>query len=242
MAAIQVLSENFMEELMRTVKSIEAKVNVLSEKVNNDSQKLVGELKVLKEEIDEKIDKIDSRLDKAEESDYVINQKSNIGYLTRGKWIKVFSHNTSGGIFSSDEDARKKNPENPDANLYSILDQLESFRTPDGFHFKLCYPELNGCNLWIQTSNPVEEWNIQGFKPVHLSFQQNGHQTNWVGLGKNKNQWSAFIDDEPTDSYWWTAIGAKKFYPHNDSQTIPGPVGKSVQKVELWYFNFELNM
>ena len=79
-----------------------------------------------------------------------------------------------------------KNPENPSADLYSILYQLESFRTPEGFHFKICYPELNGCNLWIQTSNPAQEWNIEGFQKVHLSFQDNGNNTNWTGLGKNK--------------------------------------------------------
>ena len=79
-----------------------------------------------------------------------------------------------------------KNHENPSADLYSILYQLEDYRTPEGFYFKLCYPELNGCNLWIQTSNPAEEWKIEGFQAVHLSFHHNGNDSNWTGLGKNK--------------------------------------------------------
>ena len=58
------------------------------------------------------------------------------------EWIKVFSHDTSGGVFESEDDALRKNPEDPDALLYSVLDQLEKFRSKIGFHYKLCYPEF----------------------------------------------------------------------------------------------------
>ena len=75
----------------------------------------------------------------------------------------MFSHDTAGGMFSSTEEALSKNPDNPEAPLYSILSKLESYRNADGsFHFKICYPEkkaakLGHCNEWIQTSNPVTE-------------------------------------------------------------------------------------
>jgi len=217
---LHVVCADIIEELLIAVNSIHDKIDILNERV----------------------DSIDSRLNVAPGIDYMINLKSDIGYLTRGKWIKIFSHNTRGGIFASDADARKKNHENPSADLYSILYQLEDFRTPEGFYFKLCYPELNRCNLWIQTSNPAEEWKIEGFQAVHLSFHLNGNDTNWTGLGKNKADGNAFIDDEPDDAYWWTAIGAKRFYPNEESRTIPGPKGikrHHVQKVELWCFVYE---
>ena len=53
----------------------------------------------------------------------------------------VFRHKVSGGFFSSDDDALSKNKDNPDAELYSRLDELESLRHPsDGkLHFELCY-------------------------------------------------------------------------------------------------------
>ena len=94
-------------------------------------------------------------------------------------FIKVFSHDTAGGMFSSQEDALSKNPNTTGALLFSILDQLEDFRNDDGsFHFKLCYPELAGvgggrCNEWLQDSNPATETDIAGFRPISLSFTRN---------------------------------------------------------------------
>merc|ERR1719378_122462 len=76
-------------------------------------------------------------------------------------WVKVFNHNTDGGLFSSPEDALNKNSDDPTAKLYSILGNLEEYRIAGRFHFRLCYPELvgvndgDGCNEWIQTSNPA---------------------------------------------------------------------------------------
>ena len=41
-------------------------------------------------------------------------------------FTKVFNHDTRGGVFSSQEDAANKNADDPDAYLFSILDQLEN--------------------------------------------------------------------------------------------------------------------
>ena len=93
-------------------------------------------------------------------------------------FVQVFSHNTAGGLFSSQEDALSKNPREPEADLYSVLDQLESLRSVEGsFHFKLCYPEVTGeaggsCNEWTQTSNPATESTITGFKVEHRAVNK----------------------------------------------------------------------
>jgi len=142
-------------------------------------------------------------------------------------FVKVFSHNTRGGFFSSQADAASKNPNNPHADLFSILDQLERYRGSDGnFRFKLCYPELTWgvggkkCNEWIQSSNPLTETTITGFKPISLAFTKNSHLKPWVGLGKSPSYWSyAAIDDLPTASDCWSAIGATKVYYGG----FPGP-------------------
>ena len=92
---------------------------------------------------------------------------------------KVFSHNSAGGLFSDRDDAMYKNPDNPEADLFSVLYRLEDFRDDDGnFHFKLCYPELTGvgggrCNEWIQSSNPATEGTIAGFQ---VELQANLHE------------------------------------------------------------------
>merc|ERR1712012_879260 len=49
-----------------------------------------------------------------------------------------------------------RNAHNPDAELFSRLGDIESFRGSDNtFHFHLWYPELGAGNEWKQTSNPM---------------------------------------------------------------------------------------
>ena len=170
-----------------------------------------------------------------------------------------------GGVFSSQEDALSKNPDNPEAPLFSILDNLESYRTSDGlFHFKLCYPEINGdtghggqCNEWKQSSNPATEATIKDFQAVWLGFSKNSLNEGWAGLGKSSDQTPrSLMDDAPTHSHWHTAIGATHYHwppqfstnpveqsPMSDLY-IPGPnvpgsnwlLQERVTKVELYAY------
>ena len=157
-------------------------------------------------------------------------------------WIRVFYHNTDGGLFSSPEDALSKNMDNPTAELYSILGQLEDYQSGGIFHFKLCYPELvgvndgDGCNEWMQTSNPATESTITGFQPISLSFPYNSYLQNWVGIGKDiSGHGATFIDDAPNEINWYTAIGSYKYWGEQGATTIPGPRGENaVKKVELY--------
>jgi len=145
-----------------------------------------------------------------------------------GGYIKVFSHDVSGGLFTN-YDVGTKNPEDPDNKLYSILDQLEDYRSSVGkFQFKLCYPELTWgldektCNEWIQTSNPYTESSITGFQEIFLAFDRNSNNDDWRGIGKNLvgNDVAVMMDDSPDTSNWFSAIGAKSYWGNG---TIPGP-------------------
>ena len=169
---------------------------------------------------------------------------------------KVFQHNTAGGLFSSLEDALIKNPDNPDADLYSILKQLENFRNQDGnFHLKVCYPELsvNGssCNEWIQSSNPVTETKITGFQAISLVFTKNGDNRAWEGLGYDKAGNRTLGADSPVNvRKWGGAIGAIEWSPESVG-VIPGPrddqpVGprdhRPVTKVVLYALTKEISV
>ena len=143
-----------------------------------------------------------------------------------------------------------KNPTDPNADLYSILDTLENFRDAEGkFTFKICYPEFAGvgggrCNEWKQTSNPATESTITGFEPIGiLAWNLNSNGQPWGGLGKNvaSAQTRTLIDDLPSSSSYWMSIGA--FVAQSTSGTPPisrilGPrssVGSyQVTKVELF--------
>ena len=163
-------------------------------------------------------------------------------------WIKIFSHNTAGGLFSSQEDALTKNPDNPEADLYSILDSIGRFRNEDGsFHLKLCYPEVTGvngshCNEWTQSSNPANQTTITNFQAISLAFDVNSAENPWIGLGRSPSNYpQTLIDDYPAHSWWWMAIGATQFY--KEDGIIPGPrgtdpaEGHKVRKVELYVYH-----
>ena len=77
-------------------------------------------------------------------------------------------------VFQSEAEALEKNPSDPNADLFSILGNLESFRREDGtFLLKIVYPELRGNNKWEQKSNPATEENIDGFREIHLGLTKN---------------------------------------------------------------------
>ena len=76
------------------------------------------------------------------------------------------------GFFKDKIEALNKNADNEDADIFSILYQLEQYRNCEGdFHFKLCYPGLAEnysfpCNEWKQFNNPaadsiVRKWDLE---------------------------------------------------------------------------------
>ena len=90
--------------------------------------------------------------------------------------MKIFSHDTTKGLFSSTTEALSKNPDNPDAPLFSRLDQLKSYRSQGTFHFKLCYPDTVGddglnCNEWEQTS--IRPYTTQQVQSSYLTTGSN---------------------------------------------------------------------
>ena len=162
----------------------------------------------------------------------------NFVHYVDSEWTKVFHHNNIGGYFSSPQDALRKNVDNPSANLYSILYKLNDFRSSIGFHFKLCYPELgnygNGCNEWVQTSNPATDSTITGFIPINLSFTKDSYNDDWGGIGNTgyneigileiPNYEIALIDDAPNRVGWHTPIGSFRTFPPTWSH-MNGPKG-----------------
>ena len=168
---------------------------------------------------------------------YIPNNYLEPKEVTPKAQIKVFRHDSSNGDYFRDLDAALNwNFELPDATLFSILDQLENFRRPDGkFRFKLCYPERWGwaggrCNEWLQTSNPVTDTEITGFERISnnlIAFRSrlvNGATVAWEGIGRSNDSSSgSLIDDDPTGSNWFTAIGAYRTGKETLPNTIPGP-------------------
>ena len=148
------------------------------------------------------------------------------------EWKKVYSIQSTEGLFADLEEAKNKNAYDENADLFSILGELEQFRTCNGdFHFKICFPELVEnfsfpCNEWTQFSNPVHESIIRDFQPIKLSFDK------FVGLGMSeRGKKNNLIDYKPFETNWWFSVGTIE---GDDEGRIAGPEKNWVEKVELY--------
>jgi len=111
-------------------------------------------------------------------------------------------------------DVLEMNSEDPDADNYAILNQLEQFRSNDGkFYFKLTWPNADEdvTYEWSQNSNPLLE-DVAGYEPIHVPFTGRG----WGGLEPSH---MGLMDGAVLGTYkgnWFYSVGAY------DTNTIPG--------------------
>ena len=98
----------------------------------------------------------------------------------------------------------------------------------------------NGCNEWIQTSNPATDSTITGFIPINLSFVKDSYFNDWAGIGKHNNEIAeladyeiALINDAPNRINGFTPIGSYLTYPSNSTLMV-GPIGPSVEEMLLY--------
>ena len=149
--------------------------------------------------------------------------------------MKVFSHDSAGGYFPDIEQAKSYNKDDPNADLYSILDQIENYRKDGVFHIRICYDELADdsfpCNEWTQSSNFVEETNVTDFNALDITFKQSGDGGIFAGLGLSPPSSSyTLVDDLPHSSNYWFSIGSIIQVDIG----MAGPYPTHVKKVELY--------
>lgn len=147
-----------------------------------------------------------------------------------GGWTLLLNQNVVGGYFLNSADARNKNQQDPTANLYSILDKMELFRSGGKFLLKINWPDLGaGSNIWSQTLNPVVVTGVSpsspvaGYKPVNISYTSN----QWGGLeGQNG---SALLDGSVGHTNWFYAVGSYVAYGSGIPSYSP-----AAQQAQLW--------
>ena len=151
------------------------------------------------------------------------------------KWRKVYSHDITGGLFRNLIEAGRKNVDDEDAALFSILYDLDMMKDDGGlFHFKLCYLEQTDhrfpCNEWKQSSNPILASNVTGFVSISLTWPSRSDGQPFGGLLRS-NPGQNLMDDDPGQG-WWNSVGTVQGYRGG----IPGPRNISVTKKELYVY------
>lgn len=156
-----------------------------------------------------------------------------------GGWTRLFRHNIAGGYFANAADALTKNASDPTADLHSILNRIDNFKTSGNrYHFRLTWPGEALKNIWFQTTNPTADVNVAGYT---TEFVQ-GYSNYWGGLELSNGahgpaSTSSFLDGSVNHANWYYAVGAYVVW----GSTPPGlpasdVLGAShgVPEVNLW--------
>jgi len=119
---------------------------------------------------------------------------------------------------------------------YSILDELENFRSADGkLKFKIIWPRRTSktrYNIWKQKSNPVTANPgdpVIGYEDVDIQFRR----STWGGLERSTSG-ATLLDGSVQHTHYWFSIGAA--YDHFGG--IPGAFDVESQ-TELWIMKEE---
>ncbi|XP_059097072.1 uncharacterized protein LOC131891494 isoform X2 [Tigriopus californicus] len=145
-------------------------------------------------------------------------------------WILILNHDNTKGIsqwFSKGQNLVG----NPDDQLYSAMDQVDSFKSCTGdFHFRMVWPELGYYNEWWQSSGPLATSGVQDYRGIAVRFPEK-----FIGLQARSGPESQMIGGDPADGLW-SALGATQ--PTN-GDAMPGPKnnlgnGINVKYVQLF--------
>lgn len=151
-----------------------------------------------------------------------------------GGWTLIFNQNTASGYFTEAE-SPSKNPTNPYAGLFSILNRLEEFREGGTFTMKINWPGKTGRNIWSQTTNPTVDQPVAGYSAISVDATSNF----WGGLERNSaygfTTW--YIDGSVNHSNWFYAIGT--YAPWGTPTGMPAaadisPADSAADHVQLW--------
>ena len=120
-------------------------------------------------------------------------------------WVKVFSHNTSGGYFTS-SNVTNLNSTNPNASLYSQLYKLDSMKYNGEYVLKMVMDSYT--NIWAQTHNPLEDVNPNATTvPVYRAISVGTTNNSWGGLSLGSSG-VAYLDGNPNNTNWYYPIGS----------------------------------
>ncbi|WP_408098952.1 fibrinogen-like YCDxxxxGGGW domain-containing protein [Peredibacter sp. HCB2-198] len=151
-----------------------------------------------------------------------------------GGWTQVFNQKAdTGGYFTNSTEVQSYNVTNPNADRYSILSYLESFRSFQGnFTFKISSPNSAQRNIWRQRTNPYVDQPVAGYVPITIDMSTNA----WGGLERNCGVGcsNAFIDGSVNNTNYWYGIGTYAIYggvglPYSGAST---PI--VVNQTQLW--------
>merc|ERR1712098_17123 len=154
---------------------------------------------------------------------------------SEGSWHLVFRQTFPFKFSKADNWAQAKsyNADDDTADNFSILGDLENFRSSedDKFTLKLQYPEsrLHGreVNVWKQTTNPVTatKGGVEGYESINTPWTAK----HWGGLEKNGRV--SLLDGSVNKRWWYYAIGSARTWKGGYPSVV-----RSDKKVELYAF------
>eukprot|EP01062_Namystynia_karyoxenos_P042781 TRINITY_DN31320_c0_g1_i2.p3 TRINITY_DN31320_c0_g1~~TRINITY_DN31320_c0_g1_i2.p3 ORF type:complete len:321 (+),score=85.49 TRINITY_DN31320_c0_g1_i2:91-963(+) len=130
------------------------------------------------------------------------------------QWQLVFRQ-TAPGTFARGE--LRKNPGDPNADNFAVLDDLGRLRREDGsLLFRMVFPRRpagSNTNIWLQTSSPTDSRGpTQGYRPISIQLDRDDVSDRvFGGLRASVNPRCCLMhnSDRRAPRRFWYAIGAR---------------------------------
>lgn len=138
-------------------------------------------------------------------------------------------------VFQNKEEALNINEEHKYSILWTLNDT--KYRNMKTYEFRLEYPELEGFNHWNQTSNPLQNEDVENLNLISCTWS---HRFGGLMLTKINNIARSLMKCDETDN-WWYAVGQYDIYDHPDNIAGPfvssesaAPQYTNVHYINLW--------
>lgn len=135
-----------------------------------------------------------------------------------GGWTRIFRHHVAGGYFTTTSDAITKNTNDANHNLYSALNKIPDFISNGKYRFRMSWPGYPQKNIWIQTTNPLDDVDVAGVIPIAVNTFTQTRLLNWGGIELGNGTHSptngdaSLIDGSIEHTNWFYAIGSDAAY------------------------------
>ena len=132
----------------------------------------------------------------------------------------IFRHylSSANDLFTSESEFLATNSKNKFSILGQIEKNKEKYQKNGYFEFILEYPELKGCNHWLQSVFPTlaPAGSENGFFDLGSSYPGN----DWHGLSRSQSS-NSFLDGSPFHENWYHPIGQRSSY--GNKYCLPNP-------------------
>lgn len=159
-----------------------------------------------------------------------------------GGWTRIFYHHHNAGYFTNAAEAITFNIGTPSSDKYSVLNKIPDFITGGKYKFRQTWPGYANKNIWIQTTNPLDDVDPAGVVPIAVNAHNDTRLYSWGGLELSggthgPSTTASLLDGSIEHGNWFYGIGQTVAWGTPNGYPADGTTpstGYGVSATALW--------